>query len=1557
MRDCALSRYQRWFVWAVVCVPVIAMTIMGTAHLVHQTRLLLADARWIVGDALAQYFERPVHVGHARLAPLGSAVIEKLDIADGRTFAGGRMISVRKLTVRYDARGVIFGGMGAAGVKSVEVVEPEVRLVRKPDGALNVMELIRPAVGPPGPPFKGRVTVTGGRISFEDRHAGARTRPPVVTLNNVGASVDAGRHPVLRFSWSATGEHGRLRSVRGIGSFDAAARTLRIDATAVGADIALLAALTGASKKLDIRSGTVDAAVGLSTRLPVTKPPTVTGTVRLNGVEAVLPGVRVPARQVSGNVLLTGSGAVLDLNGTFAGSRAAIWGSIVGFEKPEANLSVSASSVDVGRVATALGIPGIPPEIRIAEVTGVSASVGGTQAEPEARACVKAGKVSAFGLSARDVQLSAGYRGGVLNLDCLTFRLNGARVKACGQIETAGSHRIDLRGSVRDLSLGSLALPKQLAVSGTADADFAIGGSAQRPEILARLRTANASIKGFAVPALSAQLSVDVRSRRGTGRAALNAAGGLVRVRGHARPGRIDLAYSAEAIDVGALSRFLGREDIGGTAFVAGRVWGSPKDPAFSGAAEVFKGSYEDTEVDYLRTAFSGNRREVTVRDGVVRMFPAELRFAGRASGLREERLEFEGEAHVHRLQTERLSELLGRELDVTGTIAGDFTFSGAYLPGRKPEPGKLPVVDAAAEGRLRLEDGLAYGFLINTAGAGIAFRNDELTVSEAAIESGDARIVLSGTVNVASKRADLTFGLTGFDLARVRDRLESYLTVGGVAGAKGTITGPFDELTVSTSVDVAGLTLNEVQFERASFEAAYSGDTIDSCSLMLAREDQAFELKAGGVNLKAKRAETVAGRLSRVSAVDLWTMLLTSPYMASEKAKPVRDALQRLPRLSGGVVDASFELGGYFVPPVDAPKDANVLDYLNGSIKVDARQVAFDTRQIDSMVLDAVLADGAVTLNEARALAGDTYAALQPLVQGAPVYRQGKLSLDLLAANVNLAHLEPWLGENTPTGNATVEFTVAGDLKEPDVRGSVEVVNPGIHGAAFNSLRVSQINVGRERIDISDVILSLNGHQVVAQGRLPWDWKSLTIPRDKPLEFRAGLVNENLSLLNTFAAVVEPAPRTSGALIAELSASGTIADYTLSGAVKVEDGTLALKGFRNSFSDVDIDIGFDGKKVVFNKLSAQSTSGGALAVEPGGTVTVAGKQQGYGTVDLLLKANGLVLEEEDVFGLQEKVKTQLDAGISVGGTVLTPLVGQAPVTGYEPGVTISNAVLEFAIPEKKAPSPPLQLPIHPRFVDLGLTIGTNVHAKPPQMDLLVDGGGVVAGELGKNFSVGLDVTVKEGSINLYASRLRIQPGAEMVLRFQPPNPPEFLLTGFKATTSVMAAGPLGRRERYKITIAAGGNVMNLNENSITFSSDPEGLTKEQMLAALGGVQGLLNATGGDFQRELGNALRGVAGSALFRPVEKLFTEQLGFEEFAIESGAFAPLSLYLSRRLFGDFYVSFFQRLQATANVQDATWQFLFGYRFKQFYSLSVGIDNQQTASGELTFTRAISL
>ncbi|MCX8053968.1 MAG: hypothetical protein N3B12_09180, partial [Armatimonadetes bacterium] len=772
----------------VLCAPVVAMAILGAAHLVHQTRLLLTDAQWILGDALSQYFGREVRVGRARLAPLGSAVIEKLEIADGPTFASGKMVLVRRITVRYDVGGVIVGGMGASGIRSIEVVDPEVRIVRRPDGSLNVMELIKPSVGPPGPPFKGCVTVSGGRISFVDWLSRGHGRPTILNLHNLNARLNGGSYPVWGFQFSGVGKPGQLTYVQGVGEFDQVGSTLRIDAAVSGVSVPLLVSLAGATDRVKVSAGTADAAVGLATRVPIKGIPSVTGMVRLAGVEAGMPGLSAPAERVGGTIALMGNRAVLNLSGFVFGSRAAVSGSVTGFDNPRVYLNMSLSALGVDSVLRAIGVSRLPHRVQIGHVSSFSATLGGVLAEPAGQASMTLSQISAFGYSARDVRLSVGYSNGELFLSSLKFSVDGADVEACGKVGLAGVRNIAIRGSVRGLSIGKLPLPPEARAEGFANVDFVVSGLITKPRVFARVAATSASFGCVDVPALFAEFDLDVQSLRVTGVMAMNVADGLVQIRGIGGVDRVDLADSAEAIDLSTVGSILKNVDLSGIVYAAGRVFGDPKNPTVTGGVEVFNSRYADTELDYMRMAFSANKRKATVKEGIVRIFPTEMRFAGTAAGFAGGRvIDFRGEAHVKRLQTNRLSELVGRDIDITGTIAGDFAFSGAYMPNAKLEPGDSRIKGATVDGTLRLDDGLAYGFIVNTAGARVALRDNVLTLSEASIVSGDARVGLSGTINIESKQADIAFEMTGFDLARVRDRVENYLTISGLASARGT--------------------------------------------------------------------------------------------------------------------------------------------------------------------------------------------------------------------------------------------------------------------------------------------------------------------------------------------------------------------------------------------------------------------------------------------------------------------------------------------------------------------------------------------------------------------------------------------------------------------------------------------------------------------------------------------------------------------------------------------------------------------------------------------------
>lgn len=53
------------------------------------------------------------------------------------------------------------------------------------------------------------------------------------------------------------------------------------------------------------------------------------------------------------------------------------------------------------------------------------------------------------------------------------------------------------------------------------------------------------------------------------------------------------------------------------------------------------------------------------------------------------------------------------------------------------------------------------------------------------------------------------------------------------------------------------------------------------------------------------------------------------------------------------------------------------------------------------------------------------------------------------------------------------------------------------------------------------------------------------------------------------------------------LNVSGTLEDYTLDGAIRLDDGTIKLRGMNNTIDHVKLDTEFAGTKVNLKELSA----------------------------------------------------------------------------------------------------------------------------------------------------------------------------------------------------------------------------------------------------------------------------------------------------------------------------------------------------------------------------------
>jgi len=1532
-----LTRPQKLVVLLILVAPVVAMLIWMGLYVSSQLNRLKAHLASITVYELERRFGKEVRVGKITVTSIGTAVIENIQIAEGRTFAKGTLASAEKVEVRFSLGGLL-SGRGAGAVSSVAVISPRVNLVRRPNGTFNISELLRRPPGPPGPPFTGTVDVTGGVVIYRDYLAGISGRPVMIHLRDVNGRIDAARAPEYRFRVAVTGTKSEIVSARAVGFYNAKSKIAILDVNGRGVNAKLARVFVSLPRGLDVRAGILHPILGIRVQRTDNRWITsATGVVSVVNATVAVNGIRVPVTGVRGNIMLTKDQVAVTLLGLFAQTPIRMVGRISDFQRPKLDLVVSSQAARFAQLVQSVESLRVLSSVVFFGTGPLWMHVSGTMTAPRVVVTASIPRAKFRGYEAAQIEITAEYRDNVVSIESLRMRVAGGMIAAFGTVTMRGVPVVRIRGRAVGVDAARLRLPIREPISGMVDAQFTIAGTILQPEVFATATIRRGVVRGVVLSASSLRVIYRQGRVEATGQLVVRVADGVVRLSGRFTPSTIDARYIAEGLNLALLKRFIGLQELSGVLYSTGRVSGSIGNPTINGVAEVFRGRYKNIATDYVKATFSGNMDSVTISEAVIRVFPAELKMSGTIANLQTPRIDFKGELHVRHLRVEQLMAVLGRSADVIGILAGDFTISGVYL--RQPPPGVSPLVDAVASGTLQLEDGAAFGYPVEAATAALTFRDGVFVLSETTISSQGAELTIGGSVSTTTHLVDLDFTIANFDLARVREKLEKYVALGGVVNANGTVTGPWDDILLVLNTRVDNPTLNNTRFDRGAVNLAYSDNTLTELEAQLVRGDQSYTLHATDFDLATRCLASGTININSASIRDLWSTMAASPYVNSDET--LKNLVKRLPQVKGGRLNGSLTITGCLADQEGA------LRLPNGMLRLVAQDVGLNSQKIDSIVLSASATDGAISIAEFRAVSGDMYVEATPAEPNAPVYENGRLGIELAAYNVDLSRLSPWLGENTPSGVMTARFDIVGPTKEPSVIGSVEVVDPGYRGLVFDRLRASRIEIVGNSIKIADIILATDGHQIVARGSLPWSWSEFAVPDDQPLQLTAELEREDLSLLAVFIPLID-ADVTKGPVQAVMEADGTISDLRLSGALQIRDGTIGVKGFKNTFENVNADLVFDGKQVLINRLSAQSSLGGTVEVVPGGFITT-GALDGS-NLNLLVAARGLKISETNVLGYRENVTATIDADLSVTGNLRSPLVADKPIDSLPGGITIRDADLVFAVPETPPTPAPKEFAVNPQF-EVRVGVGPNVTIKPPKMTLAVDGGGLVTGTLNRP-NAKLDLRVTRGFLMLGTSVLRVAPGGMIELAYVPPAAPSLVLRDFQATTMVTATSPTGRRERYQVTLQVSGPV---DRMQINLTSSPPGLTREQMLAALGHVEGLFETAEGTLQQELTNVLTAVGTGALFAPVEQLFIERLGFEQFTLEYGAATPLALFLSRHLFDSVYVSFYQRLSGGLASSDyVIYQLQLSYRFRRLYQFSFGVDDQQTSTIEAGYHTA---
>ena len=111
--------------------------------------------------------------------------------------------------------------------------------------------------------------------------------------------------------------------------------------------------------------------------------------------------------------------------------------------------------------------------------------------------------------------------------------------------------------------------------------------------------------------------------------------------------------------------------------------------------------------------------------------------------------------------------------------------------------------------------------------------------------------------------------------------------------------------------------------------------------------------------------------------------------------------------------------------------------------------------------------------------------------------------------------------------------------------------------------------------------------YKLSAYGTLPLDLLRAKENRRNPdaqMNLDLHLDNANFDILPTLTKYVQWA---TGPMKGNLNVSGTLEDYTLDGAIRLDDGTIKLRGMNNTIDHVKLDTEFAGTKVNLKELSA----------------------------------------------------------------------------------------------------------------------------------------------------------------------------------------------------------------------------------------------------------------------------------------------------------------------------------------------------------------------------------
>ena len=467
-----------------------------------------------------------------------------------------------------------------------------------------------------------------------------------------------------------------------------------------------------------------------------------------------------------------------------------------------------------------------------------------------------------------------------------------------------------------------------------------------------------------------------------------------------------------------------------GQAILTGVVKGPQGDASFTGQGSVTNGivtfNNEGHPFDSFTATISANRKNVslsafTLARGTTTV-DGQAQISARNGSFEDAGID--AKLNLHNAQLAELAKEAGVKLDATGSGSASAHVFGSL---------KKPAADVTAQ----VEKLAAFDEQLDRVSAKIHYADEAWNISSGDATVGAGRIRFDGTFDKAEA---VTFDIAADNIAAARVKLLSKLPMrpdgilhAKLAGTGRLVKGEFELTSVSGDASARGVTLN--------------GDGVGDVSLTA---------QTRGADLSIHGTANVRG--AKIDADGVWKLEGDDPGTVNIQAQRVDLATAHRVYFIGGTEEQKNEILP-FEGFVDGRAKVAISLHKPGDFRAEVTldQLQMNARKSQALKLGVQPQDVQlkntqpvvliVTAKEARIQSAQFAARDTSLEATGGIPFDSKSPADLsVRGSVNLAILQLYNSDLLARGNATVQATVRGSLRDPQMNGRMELKNASLY-------------------------------------------------------------------------------------------------------------------------------------------------------------------------------------------------------------------------------------------------------------------------------------------------------------------------------------------------------------------------------------------------------------------------------------------------------------------------------------------------------------------------------